>query len=593
MSLSSWLNIWKKSFDISTAYQDFLQNNKYKQKSYLNFLSYLKSTKGNYGEYSAWEIWDIFETFGTPKDKISKPTILARLRNHTKTIAATLTTAFLLSTSCTFNDKKKDGIHTAEIRTSKDFFKWHTPKIFFINKKTIPLHQELISYHHKKKNIDTIPNDSSNFVQSDSNFFQSDSNFVQSDSNFVQPDSNFVQSDSNFVQSDSNFVQSDSNFVQPDSNFVQSDSNFVQSDSNVTQLINSGVIEPIDTNAQIEAQKKLKEIDDQKKINQQQQEELKKKLQKEAFEKKQQEGILAKKLQQDKENAIKKQQEELIKKQKEEIAFKKAQKEKEALEKKLQEELLAKKLQQDKENAIKKQQEELIKKQKEEELKKQQEEEKIKKQQEELLAKEQADIQNIQTILETYLVWDALGFVDATLLYIKNKKDNYQQLITDITSIEKNPWYSPLDKKALFFRTFEAYHIENRLLELEKLISEKKLLTLKPGDMSLWELEQERYDLRVKCDYKVNIPSPTIEKKEISLSPLSNNKLSKKTTSHLEKAITNILWWDIGITKDISSLTPQNMVSQWILPENLHMTFQEFYSLQPQDFIALFNNNKK
>jgi DNA-binding transcriptional MerR regulator len=47
------------------SYQEFAQDNQYKQKSYLNFLNFLKTKKQNYYGFSAGEIGDMFEEIST------------------------------------------------------------------------------------------------------------------------------------------------------------------------------------------------------------------------------------------------------------------------------------------------------------------------------------------------------------------------------------------------------------------------------------------------------------------------------------------------------------------------------------------------
>lgn len=81
---------------------------------------------------------------------------------------------------------------------------------------------------------------------------------------------------------------------------------------------------------------------------------------------------------------------------------------------------------------------------------------------------------DFQLTLEKYLIGREIGFVEEAMDYINEKRNNYEQLIIDITAIE-NSTNPDIDKKALMLSKLKEYGIENKIIILEKQINEHRV----------------------------------------------------------------------------------------------------------------------
>jgi hypothetical protein len=68
--------------------------------------------------------------------------------------------------------------------------------------------------------------------------------------------------------------------------------------------------------------------------------------------------------------------------------------------------------------------------------------------------------------------------------------------------------------------------------------------------------------------------------------------LPKRSFKKFKKAIIAIIWGELEESSDIQDITWKKLMEQKVLPETLEMSFDEFSSLQPENFVALLNTNK-
>ncbi|MFA7298364.1 MAG: hypothetical protein WC010_01840 [Candidatus Absconditabacterales bacterium] len=201
------------------------------------------------------------------------------------------------------------------------------------------------------------------------------------------------------------------------------------------------------------------------------------------------------------------------------------------------------------------------------------------------------DKDKAQMILEKYFTGRELGFIQPTISYINIQKN--QSILQEIVDADKNT--DPLvDKKALVLCILEKYGIQNDIHVLDEQIQAYQGVK---DSIILKSLLIRKEDLQKKIELDA------LENEEVSISQdiivqtsavdmLVKKNLSKKLFNKFKKAITAIVGGEIDEKTNIQDVTWQNLMIKKILPENLDMNFDEFSSLKPENFIALFNTNK-
>lgn len=200
----------------------------------------------------------------------------------------------------------------------------------------------------------------------------------------------------------------------------------------------------------------------------------------------------------------------------------------------------------------------------------------------------------VQTTLEKYLVGRELWFIEPTITYINEHQDSAQSLIQGITAIDKST--DPIaDKKAMLLSMLETYGIENELIVLE---NEIQLHQETKDSLILDSLINEKDKLIKKMSGTIVKEQNISSEKVISttenndLDRLTKKTLPKKSFKKFRKAIVALVWSEPDENANIDGITWQNLMQKNISAEKLDMNFEEFSSLQPENFVALFNHNK-
>lgn len=196
-----------------------------------------------------------------------------------------------------------------------------------------------------------------------------------------------------------------------------------------------------------------------------------------------------------------------------------------------------------------------------------------------------------QLTLEKYLIGREVGFIDEAMAYINEKRNNYEQLIADITAIE-NSAYPTLDKKALMLSKLKEYGIENKLVILERKIGEYELQGKCWPELD--ELKKQRSELLKKAT--LNQPTQSVfdyspDGENID-SKLAKKALQKPKMMKLKNAVNDIITEKITIDTN-ANYEIGNIFSTIFYDELQNMDDPDLISKFTETYDMIFVHGKK